>query len=69
MKTGTLSETDLEKADLKAVHEHVATGKELDPEVVARVHARAERITEELRKEYGVMNISADLIRATRDEE
>ena len=58
-----------EQADEEAVHEHVLTGKALDPEVYRRVRARGERITAELRRKYGDMNISADLIREVRDEE
>ena len=41
----------------------------LDPEVYRRVRARAEKITAELRRKYGDMNLSADLIREVRDEE
>jgi hypothetical protein len=40
-----------------------------DPEVYRRVRARAERITAELRRKYGDINISADLIGEVRDEE
>ena len=58
-----------QQADEEAVHEHVRTGKPLDPEVYRRVRARAEKITAELRRQYGDMNISADLIREVRDEE
>ena len=57
-----------QKADEEAVHEHVLTGKPLDPEVYRRVRARAEKITAELRRQYGDMNLSADLIREVRDE-
>ncbi len=67
--TETRSDAVLEKADQAAVYEKLLTGKPLDPEVYARVRARAERITEDLRKKYGEMNISADLIREVRDEE
>ena len=59
----------VQQADEGAVHEHVLTGKPLDPEVHRRVRARAEKITAELRRKYGDMNISADLIREVRDEE
>ena len=57
-----------QQADEEAVNEHVLTGKPLDPEVYRRVRARAEMITAELRRKYGDMNISADLIREVRDE-
>jgi hypothetical protein len=67
MKTAeTITE---QQADEEAVNEHVLTGKALDPEVYRRVRARAEKITAELRRKYGDMNLSADLIREVRDEE
>ena len=64
--TDTITE---QQADEEAVNEHVLTGKPLDSEVYRRVRARAEKITAELRRKYGDMNISADLIREVRDEE
>ena len=64
--TETMTE---QQADEEAVNEHVLTGKPLDPEVYRRVRARAEKITAELRRKYGNMNISANLIREVRDEE
>jgi hypothetical protein len=42
-----------QQADEEAVHEHVLTGKPLDPDVYRRVRARAEKITAELRRKYG----------------
>jgi hypothetical protein len=60
--------TDQTRADEDAVNEHVLTGKPLDPDVYRRVRARAEKITEELRQKYGVLDIAADLVRETRDE-
>ncbi len=64
--TETITE---QEADERAVNEHVFTGKPLDPEVYRRVRARAEKIMAELRRKYGDMNISADLIREGRDRE
>jgi hypothetical protein len=58
-----------QQADEEAVNEHVLTGKPLDPEVCRRVRARAEKITAQLRRKHGSMDISADLIREVRDEE
>jgi hypothetical protein len=57
-----------QQADEEQVQEHVLTGKLLDPEVYRRVRARAEKITAKLRRKYGSINLSADLIRAVRDE-
>lgn len=64
--TETITE---QQADEEAVNEHVSTGKPLDPQVYCRVRARAEKITAELRRKYGDMSISAELIREVRDEE
>jgi hypothetical protein len=61
--------TTEQQIDEDAVNGHVLTGKPLDPEVYRRVSARAEKITAELRRKYGDMNISTDLIREVRDEE
>lgn len=58
-----------QQVDEEAVHEHVLTGKPLDPDVYRRIRARAARITAELRRKHGDMNLSADLIREVRDEE
>jgi hypothetical protein len=65
----TTKQISEQQADEEAVNEHVLTGKPLDPEVYRRVRARAEKITAELRRKYGDMNLSADLIREVRDEE
>lgn len=56
-----------EAADSKAVLAHAFKGKPLDPEVEKRVHERAEKVREELRKN-GVTNFTADLLRECRDE-
>jgi hypothetical protein len=52
----------------EAVNQHVLTGKPLDPAIYRRVRASGEKITEELRRKDGDMNISVDLIREVRDE-
>ena len=45
----------------------IMTGKK-DPGFTAIVQAETEKITEEIRREYGVLNIAVDLIRESRDE-
>jgi hypothetical protein len=62
--TETINE---QQADEEAVNEHILAGTALDPEVYRRVRDRAEKVTAELRRKYGEMNISADLVRAVRD--
>ena len=42
-----------ELADQVAVLRHAFLGEPLDPEVARRVHERAERITEEVRRTHG----------------
>jgi hypothetical protein len=56
-------------ADLDAVLRHVASGTPLDPELVRRVEERPERITDELRRKYGELDVAVELVRAIRDEE
>lgn len=55
-------------ADGDAIVESLVTGKPLDPEARDRIRERGRRLTEELRKKYGEMNIAVDLIRESRDE-
>jgi hypothetical protein len=54
--------------DLKAVIEHLISGKPLDPELERRVRERSEKATQELFEKYGYMNVAVDLIRECRDE-
>ena len=55
-------------ADVQAVIDHLVSGKPLDPDTGRRVAERAERITEELTKEYGVLDIGVPAIRELRGE-
>jgi hypothetical protein len=54
-------------ADLDYAIQLLMTGKR-DPEFAARIRSESDRITEEIRKRHGVLNIAVDLIRETRDE-
>jgi hypothetical protein len=56
------------KSDEQAVLAHLVRGTPLDPEAYQRIRARAEAITERLRRQHGEMNIAVDLIRETREE-
>ncbi len=67
MNTIVETSTQLE-LDTKAVMEHAMTGKPLDPEVYRRVRERGERLTEDLRRQYGTLDIAVDLVRESRDE-
>jgi hypothetical protein len=55
-------------ADAQAVIEHVMSGKPLDPEVARRVHERAAKITDEIRRKHGVLDIGVPAIRELRGE-
>ena len=54
-------------ADLKAVIEHLISGKPLDPELLRRVRERSEKATQELFEKHGYLNVAVDL--KSRDEE
>ena len=54
--------------DTDAIIEMLTTGKPIPTEIRDRLRAQARRITEELRKEFGEMEIAAQLIRESRDE-
>jgi hypothetical protein len=56
MKTEAMSDAALEKADEEAVMKHFLHGAPIDPAVSARVHARAQAITDRLRAIHGVIN-------------
>jgi hypothetical protein len=57
------------QADTEAVIAKLMTGKQLDPETYQRIRTRSEKITEEVRKIHGVLNIAVDLIRDCRETE
>jgi hypothetical protein len=65
--TPTGSPADVQ-SDHDAVMAHFLRGRPLDRAVAERVRARAQQITEELRRRHGEMNIAVDLIRESRDE-
>ncbi len=56
------------EADAKAVMDNVLGIKPLDPEVARRVRERSERATEELRRQFGTIDVAVELIREIRDE-
>ncbi len=45
-----------EEADSEAVFRHAFEGAPLDPDVARRVHERAQRITEEIRRVHGELD-------------
>jgi hypothetical protein len=51
-----LDDPAVSEADAAAVLERLTAGGPLDPAVAGRVHARAERVTEEIRLARGVID-------------
>ena len=56
MMIDAMSDAALEKADEEAVMKHFLCGTPIDPEVSARVRARAQAITDRLRANHGVID-------------
>ena len=67
MKIEAMSDAALEKADEEAVMKHFLHGTPIDPEVTARVHARAQAITARLRATHGV--IAEDTIQSLLNDD
>jgi hypothetical protein len=61
-------EDTTEDAGTQAIIEFLMTGKPIPAELADRMRAEARRLTEELRNTHGVQEISAQLIRESRDE-
>ena len=55
-------------ADAQLIVECVAAKLPIPPEVVRRVEQEADKITERLRREYGVLDIGGPAIRELRGE-
>ncbi len=55
-------------SDTKALLERLS-GKPLDPETYQRIRARQERITAQLRKQHGEMDVAVPLLREVREEQ
>jgi hypothetical protein len=54
-------------ADQAAVMKRLIDGTPIDPEVSRRIDQRADRITDELRRKYGAIDV-VELLRDARDE-
>ncbi len=53
--------------DNEAILERIR-GKPLDPAVYNRIREQGAKITEEIRRQHGTLNIAVDLIRETREQ-
>jgi len=67
MTAGIPAQLTEEDADAQAVLAHAFRGKMLNPDVLKRVHARAEKVREEMRKR-GTTNFAIDLLHESRNE-
>ena len=66
----TPGNTPLEiRADCDEVMEHILSRKPLDPSVYRRVRERSDRITDEIRRNHGVLNVAVQLVRDACIEE
>lgn len=54
-------------ADAAAVLQHLGSGRPLDPAIVGRVHARAERVTAGIRRARGL--VDDDTFQSLLDDE
>ncbi len=63
----TIEKPSATLTDLEHAIQLIMTGEQ-DAEFAARVQAETEKITEEIYKKHGVLNIAVDLIREARDE-
>ena len=73
MTTSALDANDLapnaqSRADEDAVMAAFVSGVPVDPEVARRVHERAMRIRDEIRRQYGVVDVGVPAIREFRGE-
>jgi hypothetical protein len=68
MATDISEANSLIEADEEAVMAHYLTGKPIDPEVVRRVHERAQKITEATYRRHGLVDIAVPAIRELRGE-
>lgn len=57
------------EADVEMLFKSIAAGQPVDPDLAKRIRTRSEQLREELRKEHGILDVAADLIREIRDEE
>ncbi len=54
-------------SDNEAVVRAIAAGRKLDPDVVRRVRARAQQVTDEVYRKHGKLDVAIPAIREVRD--
>ncbi|HEX3315793.1 MAG TPA: hypothetical protein VHR72_12910 [Gemmataceae bacterium] len=55
-------------AEMEAVIQSLETGKPIDPAIAKRIHERAEKITQRVYREHGLVDIAVPAIRELRGE-
>ena len=53
-------------ADARAIIEGAGSGKPLDPEMVRRVQGESAKITEQIRRRHGTVDLGVDILRELR---
>lgn len=56
------------QTDRDEIYRALRENRRPDPEVARRVHERAEKIREDIRRRHGVLNVVVDLVREGRNE-
>lgn len=56
-------------SDTQAILERIVHGTPLPADVYQRIQERGDKLTEQIRQQYGTIEIAVDLIREIRDEE
>jgi hypothetical protein len=68
MKTSTSMDRNEEQEEQQAVLDKVLHGKPIPPDIAQRIRAKAQRITDELRRQHGLLDIGVPAIRELRGE-
>ena len=66
---GDLELAPEEEADTRAIIEKLMTGKPLEPEVYRRIRNRSARISHEVFKKHGVLDVGVPEIRSLRADQ
>jgi len=71
MNTADSKETSISSevmADAQFVAECIAAGRPIPPEVARRIHEEAQKISDRLRQQYGLLDIGVPAIRELRGD-
>jgi hypothetical protein len=68
MSTDTNTERTEEQEEHQAVVDKILHGKPIPPPITQRIRAKAQRITDELRRQHGLLDIGVPANRELRGE-